>query len=411
MVFNTRSRFLCYQFAVLIVFLLGVSALASLDLTLPIYIVLSAVPLLATFRSVRGRFTLIYFIIIGAYFLYGIIFQDMRATITTFCTRYYQFMVLMLLYQSQYARLDEQSMPKLLVAAVIMESVLNLFLIITGKSFDESESLRLVSGNQPVGGNLSVVILPVIIYCYFHLTEFRGMTIVIWSALFFWVLMSGTRGYVILFALPFVPVFMHYLVGNWQSKEESAKKLLILFSILMMLLLFLLVTGDWLDDHLRHFLRLGEGVGRRGKENAIALDTFQNTSMRYQIFGMGFGGTPRDVPGYEMAVYRVWGHSWGVQRYLGLKGVSFHSLYSNTLLIHGIIGCAMLLLVFLWGFRIIRSCWCAYPQERICLYLYWLTFFFINNYRWSCDCGIAEMIVLAAVVNQLTGTSSELELN
>ena len=85
-----RKKFIQYQLALLVVFLVGLTISGELDATLPILIVFSLAPAL---RGI-GRFsrTAILFIVVSlAYLVYGVLFQNAAASLVTFLSRLMQF--------------------------------------------------------------------------------------------------------------------------------------------------------------------------------------------------------------------------------------------------------------------------------------------------------------------------------
>lgn len=391
-----------YHIILLIMFLFIVVFTKSLDLALPLYILLSALPFVSTLNTLPDRFCFSFYFICTCYLIIGILFQDIIASFNCFCTRYYQFMVLMwFLYNKRFCNISFH-IKQIIPIAVVAEIILAGITLMSGGMKSENGFIRTVAGNQPVGGNLCIVLIPLLIWGYYHEKDSRHFVIVSSVIMAMFIVLSQTRGYLLMYVVTFLPIYIHYWLIAEQSRKNAIMKTLIVLVLATVFLLLLLIFGTEILEQLSDFLRLSSGTGRRDKENMIALKTFFETDLRHQLLGMGFGGTSSNVPGYKQAVRSAWGDSWGYYRYINMKGISFHNLYGNILLIQGIMGILFILLVFLWGIGRILNCNRASAMERFTLIMYWFGFFVMNYFRWSCDCGIAEMIMLAIVINKLT---------
>ena len=106
--------------------------------------------------------------------------------------------------------------------ALLVETLLGVYLLLTNSEVGDNGMIRLVSNSQPITGNIAVAVLPVSVYLYFknkgnHRTETQ--IIFIELGFLFWIIMSGTRGYTLLFFLVMIPIFYDYL-----SQSEKWKK-------------------------------------------------------------------------------------------------------------------------------------------------------------------------------------------
>lgn len=393
-----KDSIVTYQFCVLVLYLIAITITTSMKIILPIYIVLSLLPYLSNTKKIEQS-TFIIISINLVYLLYGILFQDKTEAVTTFLSKTYQFIAFMLFFA--YAKKKQPIIDfdgkKIMLLCIIVESLLGMYLI-THAVF----VARITAGRQPVGGNISIVVLPIIIYAYFKEKKTRGIIIAYSFVSAIWILLSGTRGYLLLFIMVMLPIYWDYFFSLNKSSRKRILPAFILLFVLFGYVFFLLTTHSdsiqWFTD----FLRLDTGIGSRGSENHIALDFFVNTSIKYKLFGTGFGGTPSEVVGYLDAVAANTATSWSYTNYATRVGTAFHNLFSNILLIQGVLGCIMVISIFIWGYKRIHILIELNKTERFCLYMFWIGFFIMNYFRWSCDCGISEMIIFGLVLGIIT---------
>lgn len=391
-----QDNIILYQAFVLCLFLVGITITETMTVTLSVYIVLCMLPFFSKFNWLKDSFTFLFVVVSLAYLVFGIFCQNTVEAISVFCGRLLQFIALLLFYKVAVSVI-EIDIRKILITAVTFESILGVYMFSLGIASTTTNAMfRLVAGHQPVGGNFSVVILPLIVWAYFHDIENRKFIIKSSFILMFWIALSGTRGYILIWILSMSPIFIDYF-----KNISFAKKGLAISIISIVAVGYLGLSEGGLFDFLYKLLRLGGGTGIRSYENGVAMETFSNTTILHQLFGMGLGGTAIEVPGYADAVIKYMRTSWSYNLYISRVGASFHSLYSNIILMQGIIGCTLIGGVFIWGWNKIAGGYVSCNRERLCLYLFWIGFFLMNYFRWSCDCGVSEMAMLGIVLTKL----------
>lgn len=394
-----RNHIVEYQLIVLMLYLVLISITSSMKITLPIYIVLSILPFLRCFKKLQ----LIPFVVISislVYVIFGLVFQDRTETLVSFLSKTYQFVIFMgsISYVKKYDVDGIKNPIRLMKICIAFETVMGVYLLINSSFVDISGLARITSGRQPVGGNFSIVMIPLIFYSYYHNPEIRNKLIALSSGLALWVFLSGTRGYMLLFFLALAPMYFDYFF----SLDRRDRNRMIIVVLVVMIVVFAcayaVVNNPNLMDRISVVLRLESGTGSRSSENRIALDFFNNTSLRYQLFGIGYGGRPATAPGYVEAVSANVTGSWSYSNYVDRVGVSYHNLFSNYLLLQGVVGCLVVIMVFFWGLSKIKHTSVVCSSERKCIFMFWIGFFIMNCFRWSCDCGISEMIMFAIVL-------------
>ena len=155
-------------------------------------------------------------------------------------------------------------------------------------------------------------------------------------------------------------------------------------------------------------LRLKASVGIRKYENAAVIDFMKNAPLQELIFGIGLGGTGYKHEALQNALYKQFSLGmWNRNHYMSESGALFHSLYSNIALCLGLLGILIIIFVFAKMWKCINEACRDNVFIRRLLHAFLIGFFIMNYYRWSSDCGIAEMIMLALVlkliVNNMKG--------
>jgi len=396
-----RKSLIAYQFILLSIFLVHLIYLEQLDYTLPIYILAAVLPLLPQVK-IKDPFTVYLFLYNGLYVLIGIIAQNKTETLVSFLAKIFQFLVFFLLAEYK-QKCKPGTLIKVISAAVFLESLLGVYLLLTSTSYSSSGLPRLVMNSQPIVGNISVAILPIIIWLYFYSKENERMQIRLLTycvVLFVWTILSGTRGYIILFAVPMALLYIDYFFTTSGREYGTVRKRFIWFVLIAATaIMIVLVFNAEIIEKLASLLRANESLGIRGQENRLCLLFFKNAPYHVKIFGVGLGGSESAYFSYRAAVGSVMGDSWAYHKYLQGTGATFHNLFANILCTQGVIGLVNLVLILV---SIMRRIGRAYENNRplkCALQFYTICFYIMNWFRWSAACGIPEMIMLAFVIN------------
>lgn len=391
-----QENIILYQTVVLCLFLVGITITETMTVTLSVYIVLCISPFIFKLDWLKDTFTFLFVAVSLSYLAYGILCQNTIETISSFCGRLLQFIVLLSFYKILITDI-EINIKKVLMIAIVFESILGVYMFYSGIAAATTNAMfRLVAGHQPVGGNFSIAVLPLIIWAYFHDKESQKIIIKASFVLMFWIALSGTRGYILIWLMSMLPIYMDFF------RSISLARRSFFISIIAIVVICYLGLGDGgIFDFFYKLFRLGGGTGIRGSENAVAIETFLRTTIPHQLLGMGLGGTAADVPGYAEAVSKYMNTTWSYNLYISRVGASFHNLYGNILLMQGLTGCVLILGVFAWGWSKVKKCKVSCNRERLCLYLFWIGFFLMNYFRWSCDCGVSEMAIFGIILTKL----------
>lgn len=393
MLFNFLNKNLVsYQIILLVVYLIAITITERMTVVLPVYILFSAIPFISNFK-IKGIIPFVYVYYTGIYFVLGVVFQETIPALVSFFSRLYQFIVIIVVINHKIIDSLYLNIKKILFWALATETFLGIYLFFTSSMESSSGLVRLVAGNQPVGGNLTIAILPLIILVYFNNKLIRGYVISCSLFLFAWIVLSGTRGYLILFLAAMLPVYYSYFILECHNKRKVLLNYLLVVSLVSAFTIFI-IDNFGMIDYFLNIARVNESLGIRGLEDKIAADYWLRTSIFNQMFGMGLGGIAAEQQGYISSVFGVMGNSWAYTIYANRIGTSFHNLYGNILIMQGLFGILLVIGIFIWGIRKIYKFNIANRLEKMAYLLYWVSFFIMNIFRWSSECGISEMLFL-----------------
>ena len=199
-------------------------------------------------------------------------------------------------------------------------------------------------------------------------------------------------------------VFYDYLINHRGRNETMARNRAFVGIILFVVAVSVILLAPSIVERLNSILRIGSSVGIRTYENAAEIQFFKKAPWHVQIFGIGIGGTAgkyeafRDAIGVQASL-----GMWNLRHYLNDAGNLYHNLFADILLNFGVIGIVVIVIVNVAIWRRVTFCCSSNIMLRRTFHLYQLSFLWMNYYRWSGDCGIAEMIMFALVLRYVSG--------
>lgn len=397
-----NKEYLEQQVVFLIIYLIGLTIVGKMDILLPMYFVVSVLPFLRCIRRIT-IFTAVISLYFGLYLLYGIIYQNITGTFVTFIAKMWQFIIFFIVFDSD-IKLIKENIKKIIWMAVITETILGLYLLATSTNIDASGLARLVSNSQPITGNISTVVLPISVYYYLinkENSKQTGWLLAVNMVMLIWIVLSGTRGYTLEFVSTMILVFYDYFTNRYVDKVSQTNRK-ILLSLLLLIITMIIIVTPRIFEGIESILRLRSSIGIRSYENAVIMEFISNAPLITILFGIGLGGQGGSYSVMNVALYRQFSFGmWDRNHYLSDSGALFHNLYANILMCLGIIGSVLIVLMnmSIWK-RITQSCGSLVQARRI-MHLFQVSFLFMNYYRWSADCGISEMIILAIILKIL----------
>ena len=392
-----KISLLDYQLLVFIAYIIFVSFTRSMKVSLAILIGCALFPIAKSIIFTRKNWLLLF--VFAFYVLEGVLFQNPYETFVTFFGKFFQFYVVYLIVFSPNFSYDKKGnflkSPLAYIFIVAVEVVLCSYLYIRGDLIDQDGISRLTAGAQPIGGNISVATFPLLVVLYFE-TRYKLCCILFSAVSIFLIVLSGTRGYMLCYFLGVFPLYYDYFL----SKNGTGKKgrvLLILFLLLTvpLLLIFRRSSND------AKYLRVDQGIGSRTQENMIATEYFSNASISQKLFGVGFGCTLSEIPEYNNAAWNKLDTitDWSYNKYITGKGSPFHNFYANVLLTQGVMGFVVCFIIFFSVLFYIYKLNICNSNEKLCFILYWISFWIMNFFRWTTDCGIVEMLIFGIVLH------------
>lgn len=402
-----RKCQLLQQLVFLYIFIVGVTFLGKLDVLLPIYFFVSTCPFITKVRKI-SKITLFICAWFGIYLVFGLIFQDPVATITSFVAKYWQIIIFFIVIDTPLKSKTIVTYNQLQVSLLI-ETVLAIYLLLTNSKVEENGLVRLVSNAQPITGNIAITVLPISVYLYFkYKNDSKIETKIIFTEMIFfvWIVLSGTRGYTLMFAGTMFIVFYDYWICNQKNKPKAYNRFAIIFLMGFAALVFIVVTPEILN-RIISILRLEDSTGIRSYENAAEWEFFLNAPWNVKIFGIGLGGTAGTYNAFSSAILKqVSRGMWNKNSYLYGSGAPFHNLFANLLLNLGVIGVIVVIIaeVYIWNiiFRVCKK----NSKIKWIFHLYQISFLLMNYFRWSASCGIAETIAFSLTLKLLAKEST-----
>lgn len=402
-----RKCQLLQQLVFLYIFIVGVTFLGKLDVLLPIYFFVSTCPFITKVRKI-SKITLFICAWFGIYLVFGLIFQDPVATITSFVAKYWQIIIFFIVIDTPLKSKTIVTYNQLQVSLLI-ETVLAIYLLLTNSKVEENGLVRLVSNAQPITGNIAITVLPISVYLYFkYKNDSKIETKIIFTEMIFfvWIVLSGTRGYTLMFAGTMFIVFYDYWICNQKNKPKAYNRFAIIFLMGFAALVFIVVTPEILN-RIISILRLEDSTGIRSYENAAEWEFFLNAPWNVKIFGIGLGGTAGTYNAFSSAILKqVSRGMWNKNSYLYGSGAPFHNLFANLLLNLGVIGVIVVIIaeVYIWNiiFRVCKKT----SKIKWIFHLYQISFLLMNYFRWSASCGIAETIAFSLTLKLLAKEST-----
>ena len=398
--FLFRKNMIVQQLMFFLVYIVSVTYLQSLDVALPIYFVFSLIPFVSGVRII-DRWTFILICALGVYLIYGMLFQNTQRAIIMFVSRCWQFLFFFIVINSKKIIKEDLNFALIIKIAFIVETVLAAYIFVSKRGL--YDVIRLTAGAQPITGNTSVVILPILVFLFYmrNRTPKAQTRILIMAFLFaLWVALSGTRGYEFVFVITLVWLIRDYITTSSNIKNSLYRFLFfILLTVLLIGILF--VLPEYLEKILA-VLRLNKtSIGIRTYENAAAVEFMLNAPIPVKLFGVGIGGHLGSYPEFQEAISKQFALGmWNRSHYLNDSGSLFHSLYMNIMCNMGLVGLIVLVISVI---KILQTISASTNDKKLSfvMKMFFLGILFMNNFRWSTDCGIAIMGIFALILKVL----------
>lgn len=340
---------------------------------------------------------------IVSYTIVGAVFQDFFATVTALITRFGYIIIFIFMQLEKKTdslwKADTEDYRFIVRAGLITELV-----IVALVWMQTGIGSRVVAGHQPIGAGIVIGLMAVIGWCYLR-KMFTAVETVVYSLISVVVtVLSGTRGYMVIIALPLAVIVLAYLLDIPESGQKAFIRIGIccLIASVAIISLFVIDRGETLIQ----ILRLDEGLGYRENENLFVKEITQRAPWYNQLFGFGFGGNASQVKGFLEAVQQAsWNREFMFSRLL--TRTIFHNYWYTVLFKTGILGMAMIILFYGLMFRKI---FCVKGQ----IWEKWMLGMMVTGnivsltFRITATCSIFEMLLVAYFIRQLENEQIEI---
>lgn len=379
-----KKNTLKYLASVTSVYFFAYLMAGSYDLALPIYYI----AVLGGIRSVSSvrLLDLLYVAYVGVYTVVGLLFQELVLTIATVTTRY-GYILLLLWYLSSENHSYEASVKD--YRFVVRLGILTELFLIVIIWMREGWGVRIITNNQPIGGGIMIALTVIIGYCYlnkkFSAAETASYCIV--SLLI--VILSGTRGYMVIWALPMVVIAVMYFLdipGDGSRAPFRIAGALFFLAFTIVAIAVLNKTGT-----LSELLRMQEGLGYRENENIFVQEIMNAAPWYYKLFGFGFGGKANGIQGfYEALKTASWNRSFMFYRLQ--NNTIFHNYWYTILFKQGFCG---LLGIFIFYVTIFKRVICMKTGGWIRLLLFMVLAGTVISltFRITATCSAYELLI------------------
>lgn len=389
-----REKQIYQQIVFLLIYIIGMTFIGEMDILLPIYFLVSFFSIVINMNKI-SYVSIVIYAFFGCYLIFGLLFQNTIATCVSFIAKYWQFIVFFIVIDSK-VNLKADVKIRQLQIALLVETLLGVYLLLTNSEVGDNGMIRLVSNSQPITGNIAVAVLPVSVYLYFkNKGNHRIETQIIFIELgfLFWIIMSGTRGYTLLFFLVMIPIFYDYFIRNRRSGRNAAHTRFMILAFVCWMFLLLVILIPSFSGQIVSILRLSDSGGIRSYENAAEWQFFWNAPWGVKLFGIGMGGTPGRYGAYVDAITaQIAKGMWNQEVYLYEAGSPYHNFFANLILNMGLLGLIVISIMNILIWKKTGQICGQNATEKWAFHLYHIGFLLMNWFRWPAECGIAEIV-------------------
>ena len=338
------------------------------------------------------------------YTIVGVVFQDLFATATALITRFGYIIIFLFMLLGK--RTDELWKADVKDYRFLVRTGLITELAIVALVWMQNGiGSRVVSGNQPIGAGIVIGLAAVIGWCCLK-KMFTGAETVVYCLISALVtVLSGTRGYMVIIALPMAVVMLAYLLDLPENGKNGLIRigLCCLIGAAAIICLFVVDRGETVIQ----VLRLDEGLGYRENENLFVKEIMRRAPWYNQLFGFGFGGNASKVNGFlEVVQQASWNREFMFSRLL--TRTIFHNYWYTVQFKTGILGVGMIILFY--GLMI-RKILCVKGQS----WGKWMLGMMVTGnivsltFHITATCSIFEILLVAFFIRQMQNEQIEIK--
>lgn len=372
------------------IYLIALTIMQNMDISFTVYFLFIVVSLLPIKRI--SIFTIIYMLYMFLYLAIGLFYQEFWTTASVFLTRYGFLFIGLLQCSKKYDKnLAECDYMFVIKYGTLTEVLLAIYLLL----FGDMEN-RLAINSQAVGGAISIGVILIISALYFQNSIYwYKYKLYIYAIInLFIIIMSGTRGYMVMAFLTMLPIGM-----SWVSNPYKYKKRWKLLVVIMLTVSAIILSSKTAQNYVLAIFRINESIGYRVYENDFVEEIFNASIWPNKVFGFGLGGRANEVEGYYAIVLKsASGKDWMVSKLM--QETTVHNYWYTILFKQGILG--LMLCIITWVIFLVRISWTYKTSKKVCWTLLLLLIGIIISltFRISATCGIWESILMIDVAHR-----------
>lgn len=374
------------------IYFLSYFVAGSYDVPLTVYFIMVVLGI-GIPRNIQ-LFEWIIYISLTVYSVIGILFQDVFLTLSSLITRYGYILIYFLLFSAKWSKRCWR-IKKSDFHFMVRWGLLTEFLIVGLVWIQDGLGSRIVTNHQPIGAGIVIGLAVIIGWCYYT-KRFSSSEMLIYSLItVVIVIMSGTRGYMVMIALPLLIILMMYLLDIHGNGEKQPGRMGVFLILVIVAVVFIWIMG--MGEEVIQLLRLDKGLGYRENENAFVKGIMKNAPWYHQLFGFGLGGGASHIDGFLNIVEEAsWNRSFMYDRLL--TGTIFHNYWYTILFKQGIIGLIMVIAFF--G-KMIKDVYQLKTDLWISAMLYTMILGSAVSltFRVTATCSIYETMMIAVLMN------------
>ncbi|MGN1295441.1 MAG: hypothetical protein ACI4U5_03450 [Bacilli bacterium] len=391
--FCKKKNFYIYEIIITVIYLLTLSFVQTLDITLVLYLVFAIIPFVQKIKF-RNLGQIIAIISLSIILLVSIILNGASEAISVFVIRLIGLIFFVFFFSSLQiddSYYSEENIKKALYLLIIAEFAIGML-----GFFLSDDKSRLMLNYQCTVGCISISgILFLLIYLHKVCDSKLTLKIFLIGIYFcIWPIWSGTRGYTVITLGMMALIFLFF--AKKQEKIISFSFIIILF----------LVNFDYIWDLFLSVTRMSDSTGIRDAENSLFMLIERDSPLINIVFGYGYGNSVSNIDNIlskvEIVAYDEYSY------YILQQKASFHNFYTTIFYSSGVYGFLVVLYLFLYIFSEIKHK-VKQNKYRFLLYAYVILYMFILWYRWTATSGILEFATLALCITYFSNYIEEKE--
>lgn len=337
------------------------------------------------------------YIIIGIgiiiYSIVGFILQDIVLTMSTLITRFSYILVYVVVVSLNNVY-KEWNVSTADYRFLVKLGLLTEIIIIALVWMRHGIGARVVTNNQPIGAGIIIAYTMIIGWCYMT-KRFSTMEMFVYNILsVIIVILSGTRGYMVIIVLPLAITFLMYLL-DVPEQGKHMKFRIGVFCVIASFVVLWVFSSDIINI-LIEMLRLDQGLGYRENENIFVKKIIAAAPMHNKLFGFGFGGNASHLDNFVDIVHEAsWNRSFMIVRLL--VRTIFHNYWYTVLFKQGFIGLIVMILFYVGMFfdvyRMKANLW-----TKMLIYTTIVGNLISLTFHITATCSIFEYLILALFI-------------